>query len=72
MLQIVTLDDKDGTPKVTFTVDNSLYTGKVVGDSVSTSWGQITVLAIDMGARTVTLKHDGQTVIMKETQFLFE
>jgi hypothetical protein len=72
MLQIIKLDDADGTPKVTFTVDNSVYEDKVVGDSVSTSWGEITVVAIDMTTRLVTLLHDGQTLIMRETQFLFE
>jgi hypothetical protein len=72
MLQIIKLDDSDGTPRVTFTVDSGVYTDKVVGDSVSTSWGEIKVLAIDMNTRIVTLSHDGQTVIMRETQFLFE
>jgi hypothetical protein len=72
MLQIIKLDDVGGTPKVTFTVDNGVYTDKVVGDSVSTSWGEVKVVKIDMDTRLVTLLHDGQTLIMRETQFLFE
>jgi len=32
----------------------------------------VTVVAIDMTTRIVTLLHDDQTVLMKEGQFLFE
>jgi cell wall integrity and stress response component len=72
MLQIYKLDDSSGTAKVTFMVDNTMYTDKVVTDTVSTSWGKVTVVDIDMTTRIVTLLHEDQTVLMKEGQFLFE
>jgi hypothetical protein len=71
MLQIYQLRDDNGTATVIFMVDNTTYTCKE-NDTVSTSWGEIQVAKIDMGARVVTLLHNGQMVLMNEGQFLFE
>ena len=71
MLQIYQLRDDNGTPTVIFMVDNTTYTCKE-NDTVSTSWGEIQVAKIDMGAKVVTLLHNGQMVLMNEGQFLFE
>jgi hypothetical protein len=72
MLQILAVGDVDGTPAVTFAVDNNVYANQHVGDSVSTSWGDVTVVGISTSAQTVTLLHDGKTLTMAATQILFE
>jgi hypothetical protein len=72
MLQVMTVGDVNGTPAVTFQVDNNVYVDQHVGDSVSTSWGDVTVVGINTDAQTVTLLHDGKTLTMAATQILFE
>ena len=62
----------DGSPAVTFQVDNNVYEDQRVGDKVSTSWGDVTVVDINTDAKMVTLLHDGQTLTMAEHQILFE
>lgn len=60
VLKILSIDVINGTPVVTFQVDGTVYADKKVGDTVSTSWGQIKVLAIDPQAQTVTLLHGSE------------
>ena len=72
MLQILQVHDANGSAAVTFQVDNNVYVDQHVGDKVSTSWGDVTVVDINVTAKTVTLLHDGQTLTMTETQVLFE
>jgi hypothetical protein len=59
-LKILSIDVITGTPVVTFQVDGTVYADKKVGDSVSTAWGGIKVLAIDPQAQTVTLLHGSE------------
>lgn len=72
MLQILSVGDVDGSPAVTFQVDNNVYVDQRVGDKVSTSWGDVTVVDINTGAKMVTLLHDSRTLTMTEHQILFE
>ena len=72
MLQILSVGDVDGSPAVTFQVDNNVYVDQRVGNKVSTSWGDVTVVGIDTDAKTVTLLHDSKTLTMTEHQILFE
>jgi hypothetical protein len=72
MLQILQVHDVSGTAAVTFQVDNNVYQDQHVGDKVSTSWGDVTVVDIDTTAKVVTLLHDSQTLTMAETQVLFQ
>ena len=72
MLMVLTVGrDSGGDPAVTFQVDNVVYRDKHPG-VVSTSWGNVTVIAIDADAKTVTLTVDSNTVTMTETQTLYE
>jgi hypothetical protein len=59
-LKVLSIDVMNGTPVVTFQVDGTVYADKKVGDSVSTAWGGIKVLAIDPQAQTVTLLHGSE------------
>ncbi len=72
MLQILSVGDVDGSPAVTFQVDNNVYVDQRVGDKVSTSWGDVTVVGINTDAKVVTLLHDSKTLTLSEHQILFE
>jgi hypothetical protein len=72
MLQILSVGDVDGSAAVTFQVDNNVYVDQHVGNKVSTSWGDVTVVDINVGTKTVSLLHDSKTLPMTEHQILFE
>jgi hypothetical protein len=72
MLQVLTVGVVDAAPAVTFQVDNNVYQDQRIGDSVSTSWGDVKVVGIDTDTKVVTLLHDGQTLNLAEHQILFE
>jgi hypothetical protein len=72
MLQIHVVGDVDGTPAVTFQVDNNVYEDQHVRDKVSTSWGDVKVVSIDSEGKKVTLLHGSETITMTEHQIIFE
>jgi hypothetical protein len=72
MLQILSVGDAGGAPAVTFQVDNNVYVDQRVGNKVSTSWGDVTVVGINADAKVVTLLHASKTLTMAERQILFE
>lgn len=72
MLQVLTVGVVGEAPAVTFQVDNNVYLDQVVGDTASTSWGDVKVVGINTDTKVVTLLHDGQTLTLAEHQILFE
>jgi hypothetical protein len=72
MLQVLTVGVVGDAPAVTFQVDNNVYQDQRIGDSVSTSWGDVKVVDINTDTKVVTLLHDGQTLTLAEHQILFE
>jgi hypothetical protein len=72
MLQILSVGDVGGSAAVTFQVDNNVYEDQRVGNKVSTSWGDVTVVGINTDAKVVTLLHDSKTLTLAERQILFE
>ena len=52
----------------TFEVDGKTYSDKKVGDVFTTSWGEIEVLSINVGAQTVTILHGDQTLTLHAGQ----
>jgi hypothetical protein len=72
MLQILSVGDVGGSPAVTYQVDNTVYEDQRVGNKVSTSWGDVTVVGINTDAKVVTLLHDSKTLTLAERQILFE
>jgi hypothetical protein len=62
----------DGAPAVTFQVDSNVYQDQRIGDSVSTSWGEVKVVGIDTDAGVVTLLHNDETLNLMVGQILFE
>jgi hypothetical protein len=51
-------------PAVTFRVDGQTYTNRLVGDVVSTTRGEVKVLAIDVPGQVATFLHGSETVIL--------
>ena len=72
MLQVLTVGVVGDAPAVTFQVDNNVYQDQRIGDSVSTSWGDVKVVGINTDTKVVALLHDGQTLNLAEGQILFE
>ncbi len=72
MLQVLAVGVVGDAPAVTFQVDNNVYEDQRIGDSVSTSWGDVTVVDIMVDSKIVALLHAGQTLTMAEHQILFE
>jgi len=60
-LKVLSIDEVNGEPVVTFEVDGVIYEDKHEGDVVSTSWGQIEVLEIDAANQTVVFLHGSET-----------
>jgi len=60
-LKVLSIDEVNGEPVVTFEVDGVIYEDTHEGDVVSTSWGQIEVVEIDPVAQTVTFLHGSET-----------
>jgi len=59
---------KNGLGSATFLVDGKTYSDKIIGSTFSTSWGQIKVLKIDVGAKTVTILHGDSSLTLNEGQ----
>lgn len=72
MLQVLAVGVVSDAPAVTFQVDNTVYQDQRIGDTVSTSWGDVKVVDINTGNQVVTILHDGQTLNMTVGQILFE
>jgi len=72
MLQVLAVGVVGDAPAVTFQVDNNVYQDQRIGDSVSTSWGDVKVVGINTDTKVVALLHDGQTLNLAEGQILFE
>lgn len=72
LLQILSVATVEGSPAVTFQVDNTVYPTARVGDVLSTSWGQFKVLGISTESKSVTLLHGSETLILVEGQIVYE
>lgn len=64
-LDVLSIGTVGSTPVVTFQVDSLTYTNKVVGDVVSTTWGDMQVLAIDVTGQYATFLHGSETVTLR-------
>jgi hypothetical protein len=72
LLQVLSVGTVDEAPAVTFQVDNSVYQNARVGDVISTSWGQVTVVAIDVESEVTTLRHGSETLVLVVGQIVHE
>ena len=67
-ISVLSITSSNGTAMVTFEVDGKTYSDKEVGDVISTSWGEIEIIAINVDAQTVTIVHGDQTLILRAGQ----
>ena len=67
-MTLTNVGTKNGLGSATFVVDGKTYSDKIVGSTFSTTWGQVKVLKIDAGAKTVTILHGDSSLTMKEGQ----
>ena len=56
-IKVLSIDTKNGTPSTTLVVAGATYANKQVGDTFTTSWGQVKVVGINGPGQTVTLLH---------------
>lgn len=67
-ISVLSITSSNGTPMVTLEVDGKTYSDKEVGDVISTSWGEIEIIAINVDAQTVTIVHGDQTLTLRAGQ----
>lgn len=67
-LALLSVNEQDGVAVATIEVDGKTYTDKKVGDVISTSWGELEVLAINVDAQTASLMHGDQTIVLHAGQ----
>jgi len=67
-ISVLSITSSNGTAMVTLEVDGKTYSDLTVGAVVSTSWGEIKVIAINVDAQTVTIVHGDQTLTLRAGQ----
>ncbi|HZL65651.1 MAG TPA: hypothetical protein VFD50_12020, partial [Thermoleophilia bacterium] len=67
-ISVLSVTSNNGVALATLEVDGKTYPDKKVGVVVSTSWGQVKILAIDVNGQTVTVMHGDQTVVLRAGQ----
>ena len=69
-ITVLSVSSQNGVAMATFEVDGKTYADKKVGDVFTTSWGEIEVLSINVGAQTVTILHGDQTLTLHAGQVI--
>ena len=67
-ISVLSITSSNGTAMVTLEVDGKTYSDLKVGDVISTSWGEIEIIAINVDAQTVTIVHGDQTLTLRAGQ----
>jgi hypothetical protein len=67
-ISVLSVTSNNGVALATLEVDGKTYPDKKVGVVISTSWGQVKILAIDVNGQTVTVMHGDQTVVLRAGQ----
>lgn len=71
-ISVLSVTSSNGVALATIEVDGKTYPDKKVGVVISTSWGQIKILAIDVNGQTVTVMHGDQTVVLHAGQVVIK
>jgi len=67
-ITVLSVSSQNGTALVTIEVDGKTYSDQKVGAVIATPWGEIKILAINVGAQTVTIMHGDQTLTLHAGQ----
>jgi len=71
-ISVLSINSSNGTALVTFEVDGKTYSDKKVGAVFSTSAGEIKIIAINVGAQTVTFVLGDQTITLRSGQVIIK
>ena len=69
-ITVLSVTSQNGTALVTIEVDGKTYSDLEQGDVISTSWGEIQIIAINVNAQTVTILHGDQTLTLHAGQVI--
>ena len=69
-ITVLSVTSQNGTALVTIEVDGKTYSDLEQGDVISTSWGEIEIIAINVNAQTVTILHGDQTLTLHAGQVI--
>jgi len=69
-ISVLSVTSQNGTALVTIEVDGKTYSDLEQGDVISTSWGEIEIVAINVNAQTVTIRHGDQTLTLHAGQVI--
>jgi hypothetical protein len=61
-ISVLSISSQNGTALITIEVDGKTYSDLEQGETVSTSWGEIKIVSINVGAQTVTILHGDQSL----------
>lgn len=67
-ISVLSITSSNGVAMATIEVDGKTYADLEVGDTVDTSWGEISIIAINVSAQTVTVMHGDQTLVLHAGQ----
>ena len=69
-ISVLSITSQNGTALVTLEVDGKTYSDKSQGAVISTSFGEIKIIAINVNAQTVTILHGDQTLTLHAGQVI--
>jgi hypothetical protein len=67
-ITVLSVSSQNGTALVTIEVDGKTYSDQKVGAVIATPWGEIKIIAINVGAQTVTIMHGDVTLTLHAGQ----
>jgi hypothetical protein len=67
-IRAVAITSAGGVPSATLAVDGATLAPQTVGETISTSWGQIKVVGVNGPARTITIVHADAQVTLRVGQ----
>jgi len=69
-ISVLSITSQNGTALVTLEVDGKTYSDKAQGAVISTSFGEIKIIAINVNSQTVTILHGDQTLTLHAGQVI--
>jgi hypothetical protein len=67
-ISVLSVTSQNGTALVTLEVDGKTFSDLQQGEVISTSWGEIEIVSININSQTVTIRHGDQTLTLHAGQ----
>jgi len=71
-ITVLSITSQNGTALVSLEVDGKTYSDQKVGAVIATPWGEIKIIAINVGAQTVTIMHGDVTLTLHAGQVVIK